>query len=195
MRDLWLVRLSNTRNLNIVQIQKIEDLLKELESQNYSSKQTFLFRYLTIFPLIIACTIKVKHPAGNFKPEYIIPQLLLQYVSKNDEIDGIKFPSTKVNYSKLTEVEAYNYVFPVKKVASRGLCEELTNTFHSTEPTSLEIEELMFNPQIGVYVSYGKDYSNDHRTIELINGITNNYYDTSFGNIEEKLGYRPLYKL
>lgn len=33
--------------------------------------------YLIIWPLMAACSVRVKNTTNTFKPEYIIPQLLL----------------------------------------------------------------------------------------------------------------------
>ena len=194
LRDLWFARLTNTRELKIIQIQRIEDFLHELNGINQDYQVTFLLRYLITFPLTIACSIKVKHPTGNFKPEYIIPQLLLQYISKNDKIDGIKFLSTKVDYSKLHNVDSYNYVFPVKTIEKKGFCSVLSDLFDSTEPTSLELEEIIYNPTTHPMVIGGGSPS-DTRQIELVEGQKSYYSTTSFGKIETSLKLRVVGKV
>jgi hypothetical protein len=191
LRDLWFARITNTRVLKIIQIQRIEDFLKELNSINQDLQLTFLLRYLITFPLTIACSVKVKNPTGNFKPEYIIPQLLLQYISRNDKIDGVKFLSTKVDYSKLHNVDAYNYVFPVKTIAKNGFCSVLSDIFHSTEPTSLELEEIIYNPTIHP-TFIGDGTISDTRQIELVEGQKSYYSTTSFGKIETSLKSRKV---
>jgi len=194
LRDLSFSRLANMRELKIIQIQRIEDFLLELNTVHQNLQLTFLLRFLVTFPLTIACSIKVKFPNGNFKPEYIIPQLLLQYVSRNDSIDGIKFLSTKVGYSKLDGVSAYNYVFPVKTVDKRGFCNKLADLFHLTDPTSLELEEIMYNP-ITHPMSIGGGSSPDRRCIELVEGQKSYYATTSFGKLETNLIIRSLGKV
>ena len=161
---------------------------------NQDLQLTFLLRYLITFPLTIACSIKVKNPTGNFKPEYIIPQLLLQYISRNDKIDGLKFLSTKVDYSKLYNIDAYNYVFPVKTIKKEGFCSVLSELFHSTEPTSLELEEIIYNPTTHPMVIGGGTPS-DTRQIELVEGQKSYYSTTSFGKIETTLRIRKVGKV
>lgn len=195
LRDLWFTRLTNVKELNLIQIQRIEDFLLELNTINHHFCLTFLLRYLITFPLTIACSIKVKFPNGNFKPEYIIPQLLLQYISKNDKIDGIKFPSTKVDYIKLSGVAAYNYVFPVKKIEKIGFCSKLIDTFHSTEPTSLELEEIIYNPTTHPVFLSESGLSSDKRYIELVEKQQSYYLTTSFGKIENSLKQKKAEKL
>lgn len=194
LRDLWFSRFSNTRELKIIQIQKIENLLSDLEDDIPEVQVVKILSYLVTFPLTIACSIKVKHTNGNFKPEYIIPQLLLQYVSKKEEIDGIKFPSTKIDYSKLTEIEAYNYVFPVKNIYKSGFCDKLVDTFHLTEPTSLELEEIIYNPAKQKMV-FGMGTPDGISQIEFIHGEKSFYSTTSFGKIESSLNRRESSKI
>lgn len=194
LRDLWFSRFSNTRELKIIQVQKIENLLSDLEDNIPEVQIVKILSYLVTFPLTIACSIKVKHTNGNFKPEYIIPQLLLQYVSKKEEIDGVKFPSTKIDYSKLTEIEAYNYVFPVKNIHKSGFCDKLVDTFHLTEPTSLELEEIIYNPAKQKMV-HGMGTPDGVSQIEFIQGEKSFYSTTSFGKIESSLNRRASSKI
>ncbi|MBE7688983.1 RES domain-containing protein [Tenacibaculum finnmarkense genomovar ulcerans] len=185
LRNLWFTKIKNEKDLNVLQIERIEDFISELDTlSDYSLKVTTLLRYLIIFPLTLACTIKVNNTKGNFKPEYIIPQLLSEYISKNEKIDGIKFPSTKVDYSKLDGVQAYNYVFPVKTVSNEGYCNNLKSIFHLTEPTSLELEEIIHNPT-SYAGAIGKVTPSSNDKIELITGQKVFYSNTSFGKIEK----------
>jgi len=201
LHDLWFSMFTNMRDLDIIQIQRIEDFLFELV--NYPSKKAvinndpnevpfaYLRKYFLTFPLTIACSIKVKHPQANFKPEYIIPQLLLQYVTINKDIDGIKYPSTQVVYSILKNIDAYNYVFPVKQISKSGFCSSLADTFYLTEPTSLELEEIGFNPSQAVYLQENMDFKS-FKEIELIKGVKLGYENTPFGKLESILESREI---
>ena len=194
LRDLWFVKLENQNDLKVILIQRIEDFLADIENKNEDFKLTFLLSYLVTFPLTLASTIKVKNTSGSFKPEYIIPQMLFEYIANNETIDGIKFPSTKVNYDSLINVEAYNYVFPVKNIINKGYCPDLSNTFHLTEPTSLDLEEMIHNPPIKAMVhSMGTPI--DDREIELIKDVKVKYNNTSFGKLESRLKDRTVYKV
>lgn len=192
--DLSFVRLENKRKLKIFAILRIEDLLKDIEKINDSNgkfpdeKATALLCYFITYPIMIASAIKVKNPEGHFKPEYIIPQMLLQLFSADMTIDGIKYPSSKVNYDLLHNVQAYNYVFPVKKTLRAGLCADLVNTFHLTEPTSWGIEELMGNDDTS-------DSAISEEKIALTNHEKRVYSITSFGKLEERLKNRTVKRI
>ncbi|WBX72862.1 hypothetical protein PG913_08080 [Tenacibaculum pacificus] len=188
----------NIDNLNIIEILRIEDLLKDIENGDipvpfipYS-----ILQYFTCFPLSIACSIKVHNKNGNFKPEYIIPQMLLEYTTQDDEIDGIKFPSTKVNYSKLKYIQAYNYVFPIRESKESGFCPVLKNKFKLSHPTSLELENLLDNPYIREnQMSNGIEINEKSAKISIIENDERYYYNTSFGKIDKKFEIKTREKL
>lgn len=113
---------------------------------------------IILFPLIIACTFKTRTPKAAFKPEYIIPQLLLQYVketayveNKKKESDkrviyGIKYTSVNIslnsemnNSDSLTAEHFLNYVIPVIDIKNER-CSRLCSTFKLTEPVCEEYE-------------------------------------------------------
>jgi hypothetical protein len=194
LRDLWFSRIENKEKLKVIKIQRFEDLLSEIENiADDNDKLSHLCKYLIIYPLIIACTIKVKDQKNNFTPQYIIPQLLLQYIATfkeaDERIDGIMYLSSQVDYSKVNGVKSYNYVFPVKTSLKKGFCEQLSKTFHISEPTSLEIEEIIHNPKYpGTYVPEGESTE----SIELSNGIKSIYFNMSFGRLEQSLAMKPV---
>ncbi|SFF70596.1 hypothetical protein SAMN04488033_105128 [Salegentibacter agarivorans] len=193
-RDLWFAKMTNQREMEVTSILRIEDFLKELQSINSVLQLTFLLRYLVTFPLILATTIKVKNGRATFKPEYIIPQMLIEYITSKSTIDGIKFPSTKVNYSSLHNMQAYNYVFPVKKIEKSGYCEQLVEDFLVTKPTCLDMEDIIHNPPI-IGTTHGYGTTIDKREIEIIKEVKVPYNKTSFGKLENRLKNRETYRV
>jgi hypothetical protein len=99
--------------------------------------------YLFSWPLIATCSVQVKHKNEPFKPEYIIPQLLLQWVRLSTDFDGIKYFSC-MSQSFVRSVHLYqNYVFPVKSAdRHEGLCQILLNKFEISEAIPWEIFRL-----------------------------------------------------
>src|SRR6201996_1688617 len=194
LRDLWFSRIENQEELKVIKIQRFEDLLHEIDELSGDiEKLSHLCKYLIIYPLIIACTIKVKDQRNNFTPQYIIPQLLLQYIATFKEADeiinGIMYLSSQVDYTKVHGVKCYNYVFPVKTSLKKGFCDQLSKTFHISEPTSLEIEEIIHNPkypETQILAGKSEEY------IELSNGIKSIYSDMSFGRIEQSLALKSM---
>lgn len=121
LRDVSFSRFESAVPLNLIEITRFEDFNEEVTNEPQSLSQLkYLLRYVSTFPLILACTCRVKEYDANFKAEYIIPQLLLQYVTKQKDIDGIKFPSTKVDYKKIKKINAYNYVSRLNQIKQQG---------------------------------------------------------------------------
>jgi hypothetical protein len=99
---------------------------------------TGVINYLIIWPLILATSFKVKtdNPKDSFKPEYIIPQLLLQWVRLYNNFDGICYFSTRIDLNKYPLADSYyrNYVFPVQTNRNEGHCSVLSQKFRITNP-------------------------------------------------------------
>jgi len=183
IKNLWFMKLINVKCINVIEILLVKDFLKSIEKLNGEDKIYKVLSYLAYFPISIASTIKVVQRNAPFKPEYIIPQMLLEYTISEKIIDGIRFPSTQLNYDQLNEIEAYNYIFPVKTTAKMGLCNELINMFKVTVPTSLELEELLDNPPVPTNYVIGEP-ENPSQKISLFDNDERMYYNTSFGKIE-----------
>ena len=90
IRDFCAIKLENKISLSVIEIQRKEDLLASIDSvADESQKLTALLRYIVTFPLIFVCSIKTLYPNSPFRTEYIVPQMLLQYIAERN-IDGIK---------------------------------------------------------------------------------------------------------
>lgn len=186
IREFYASRLQNTKSLKVIALTRKDDVVKQLSNTNGDWLFTVFLRYIVTFPLIAACSIKTKFPKGAFKVEYILPQMLLQYVAENKEIDGIKYFSTKIEYEKLNDFPCSNFVFPPKQNKANGYCDNLTKRFLITEATSLEMEEIKYNPkyQTGIYL--GSD-TNDNRKLEITKGEITYYHQTVFNRLEQAL--------
>lgn len=141
----------------------------------------FMESYIKYWPLFAVCSTRDYIPTANFKPEYIIPQLLLQWVTQNSDIDGIKFFSTYIN--KITQNPHWccNYVFPATRSHTRGFCSKLRNKFILTEPYYWQILSST-NMDMG-------DRYDDNFMIELISGNSERYNFTKFGEVQTNLNY------
>lgn len=196
--NLYFSRFKNEEAVVLVRIQRLEDFTAEMKAASFLDerrKMTYLLQYLAMFPLSLACSIRTKSHTDTFKPEYIIPQLLLQYVTEEKEVNGIMFPSTKVNYFNLRGVPAYNYVFPVRQVKPRGYCSDLVRTFSLTEPTSTALESLMVHSGQQVQGTGFEFVAAQRKTLTLIENEAFPYFSTSFGFLEQKLLGRSTSRL
>lgn len=106
---------------------------------------------VALFPLIIACTFKTKNQRDTFKPEYIVPQLLLQYVKEHGyeenkkkkkderEIYGVMYTSVQKPALEQTNAQQTydNVVLPVIDIKD-SYCSRLKDLFEWTEPYCVE---------------------------------------------------------
>ena len=106
---------------------------------------------LLTFPLVIASMIQVKNSKDTYKPEYLIPQLLTEWIiSKNennkgdDKILGIMYTSAHKNDDFSFPDDSYdNYAIPVlNPLCDKQNCIKLTNYFKLTAPTYYDLEVL-----------------------------------------------------
>lgn len=104
-----------------------------------------------MLPLIVASALKLTEQAAPFKPEYIIPQALLQalirfnnmgipYVSelKVDKIHGIIYLSTRVSSNLLfKDLDLmFNFVIPTLNRKHKNFCDNLSQIFVISDPVN-----------------------------------------------------------
>ncbi|MCE5186656.1 MAG: hypothetical protein LLF76_11080 [Planctomycetaceae bacterium] len=134
--------------------------------------------YIKYWPLFAACSIRDLVPKAHFKPEYIVPQLLLQWVTQNSDFDGIKFFSTNIKKITTNPHWCCNYVFPASVNCSNGFCSKLNRKFILTEPYYWKLLSTC-NIEIGTFY--------DELLMEIIPGKAENYYFTEFGEVQMNL--------
>lgn len=161
----------------------------------YVTKKTLDEKWhaLLIWPLIAACSIKVFNRSAAFKPEYIIPQLLLQIVRNKGYLHGIRFSSTHIDLNtSLSTGDFHNYAVPVTKDKDMDYCDSLTKIFEITEVVPWQLLEVFSKANKG-----GATYGGTHpertniKSIELIRGRVLQYHFSPFGNLERVLDGLP----
>jgi hypothetical protein len=161
--------------------------------------QSRYYKYLMTWPLIFLCSIRVKNKDDIFKPEYIIPQLLLQYIRENERIDGIRYWSTHVEQNPTNfRGEFYNLVLPVKENKDKGLCRSLCKKFQTTEIVSWQQLEFALGgfPEIQLQNDkFDKITDAKMEYLELIKGRKHPYSYSAFGKIEKNLLSLPTKKI
>ena len=140
--------------------------------------------YLKFFPMIIASTIPVINSEDIYKPEYLLPQMILEWViEKRKEINaiGVYYTSAFKN-SEFYDLdhEWDNIVLPVQKTSGKGICQELASLFTMTKPTCYEYEFMQGNiNNTGVWDGGPKRKSLDNKKTD--------YYWSIFSRLEEKM--------
>lgn len=142
---------------------------------------------LVNWPLMIACSLQVREQNEPFKQEYIVPQLLLQWVMRQRDISGIRYFSNKTAvFPTMLFTKYSNYVFPPKNMRGE-YCSDLRKWFKLTDPvipTSLNFENQIDNYESG-------NTRLDNYMIDSDNNIGVEYRQTDFGKME--LSMRELH--
>jgi hypothetical protein len=133
-----------------------------------------------IWPLIAACSLVRRYPGTPFVPEYIIPQFLLQWVQREKDLDGIRYFSTKLAAMDRAQNRAFNYVFPARHKAPRGICGGLQNSFALTPPVSWPMLQSWQPKIMGAQLPAPGAF-------DLAEGFPVAYSDTEFFALEHKL--------
>lgn len=104
-----------------------------------------MLSYLALWPLILACNYLKKHNDASFIQEYIIPYLLMQWISRdinNNNIIGIAYRSTKLP-ANTDSRKGINVVLPPKAryedIKGYDFCPVLSDKFKFTPPVSWQV--------------------------------------------------------
>lgn len=144
----------------------------------------FIKSYAAIWPLIAACSISRQQRIGSFVPEYIVPQLLLQWVTQEKRVDGIRYFSMRTPTSGSHLLAHSNCVFPARTILQKGFCPELTHMFSLTEPV---LWEAMTAVNFGDRPFITNTDANAFAPINLNNDLSLQYSQTDFFKNEVKL--------
>ncbi|MEY8001932.1 hypothetical protein AB8U03_17410 [Clostridium sp. Mt-5] len=110
------------------------DALVAMSKDNEDSLLKSVCKYIKTYSLILACSIVNLSGKSVFKPEYIISQMLLQWVCRNSNIiRGITYFSC-IDNDDLRRIDGYNIVIPAIKFNRRGFCKDLINKFKVSKP-------------------------------------------------------------
>lgn len=100
--------------------------------------------YLALWPLILACNYLKSHQDASFIQEYIIPNLLMQWISRDNDsnIIGIAYRSTKLP-NGFDGKRGLNVVLPPKSryadMMRHEYCPNLADRFMCTPPVSWQV--------------------------------------------------------
>ena len=144
-------------------------------------------KYVKLFPLILACSIPVINKEDVFKPEYILPQLVLEWtINKRKETSalGVYYTSVFKNqgFFPSLDFEWENIAVPVQyPLATSKFCPRLKELFKLTKPTCYEYEHVLGNIDATGFWDNGPER---YRT-----GDQNkrDYYTSQFSRMEELL--------
>ncbi len=169
---------------NVKSIRLISLSMPKLDLRTISPKDIYSI------VLSLVCSLKVDNPNAPFKPEYIIPQNVLNCLIKRNsrrraiDYHGIKYTSTIYGSKQCIFNDRAlfeNFVFPIQENKKAGLCRGLCNMFEISDPTTMLISRL------------SKDVYNEHLPQRVIS--RSRYEVSEFGALEDLLKSEPTYSL
>jgi hypothetical protein len=176
--------------------------------------------YLRNYPLQLACTIPCRCIGSEtkFKEEYIIPQLLMQWIRQGSDYHGVCFRTTRVPQLLSTsqsfmnieshdkyiwkEVILFNYAYPARNTDT-DFCSELANSFNFTVPISFEMSLACPPSEIcnsSLYYCFAPQNNCDKRILLNLGqntdtDISTYYEDTNFSKAERNSTCFPVMSL
>jgi hypothetical protein len=135
-----------------------------------------------VWPLMATAASRRKHGDSPFIAEYIIPQLILQWITDNNDLklDGIAYSSVRSKMHVYYPAAIANLVFPVKTIEKEGYCSKLRQKFSLTDPVAWYLLDR-------VHPSPKREPFCKDEMFEFVRGRPVAYKETDFAAIEGKL--------
>ena len=188
LNKLYLSRFKVNRNNKVLNFAYSLETLKHTGIEEFFSRDedksdaNLNVAHIVFFPLLMACSYNRAHENASFHAEYVIPNLLLQWISKEKSVvSGISYNSTKTKQLRNNKV-GVNFVFPpnTDMIISENFCPGLSNSFHLTKPVAWQVLDTINRPS--VVPNYDFPSEND-----LEEGFVKNYKMTKFFEFEQLL--------
>jgi len=131
-----------------------------------------------MYPLLMACMVRVKNPSAPFKPEYQMPQLMTMLIREHGQrFSGIAYMSNKLPEScPIASFSSRNLaVCTYNCICMKGHDKDLASRMQMTDVKTITREQLR---QSIVYKN--GNYSIDFRQLNVID-------DNSFRDIDVKM--------
>lgn len=107
----------------------------------------YFLKYICTYPLRAACSIAVEHPGSKFIEEYIIPQLLLQWVLNDKDFDGIRYESCSAS-DAVKILGGHNVVLVTNNFDKDGYDVNLRRNVKVGEPMIFDINTISIKPNL-----------------------------------------------
>jgi hypothetical protein len=130
------------KNVQRIQERNDLDVDEHLEPHTYSANAPAPLNFSVAAqavcgPLLAASSIKVRNTAAPFKPEYVVPQVILQWLTTETNLDGVRCLSTKVHNYFNSPNPASNFILPARSSKPSGYCDHLRSKFEPTDSREL----------------------------------------------------------
>jgi hypothetical protein len=182
--------LANIRVLNIKYRPQFWRIIREGAPDLFPKYAHAAIATAVLWPLIASCHIKAMHTDAKFKTEYIIPQIVLQWVRDSHDFDGVCYSSTHIASTFDQPVGQMNYVFPAKTKQAAGHCTRLLEQFEMSEALSWQLASVVHAGGRSNPIPRYTDFD-----VESVAGFGTPYINTDFFGMQLELCGLPCSKL
>lgn len=109
--------------------------------QDKQAVRRYLLKHICTYPLRAACSVVTQYPKADFKEEYIIPQLLLQWVAHDDYFDGIRYESCSSS-DEVKSMGGHNIVLVSKSFDADGYDVRFRKSLKLGVPQRFDINKI-----------------------------------------------------
>jgi hypothetical protein len=161
-----------------------EGVRQTSDANSNSTERSRFHGFGVLWPLMATAAIRRKYGSSPFIAEYIIPQLILQWITTEKAlVDGIAYSSVRCNTHVYYPAAIGNLVFPAKTVATQGYCPQLVRKFALTVPVAWH---LLARVDFEV-----RPPSSSREAVEFVPGHPVEYCSSEFCRVEGKLRCLP----
>lgn len=184
--DIQVAKFENNSEIKLYNLSYEQYNFQKLVPQKLKDEE--VIKLLLAYPIIAACSIQVpqKRQFDPFKPEYLIPQIVLQTLmeQKNTGTIGIVYSSTKIyKDNSKNEGTFENFILPVTStVRPDGYCSDLTKLFNMTS--------VVAGWPVDFVSSYNTTTNECSFAVQRLDldGVIVDYASTQFALLEKALG-------
>lgn len=193
-------------DFNLCMISRIENqkvvYLLDMRIPDKNNFEKDLAAKLYFFPLLLSCMVMVNNRDDVFKPEYIVPQLLTEWLITHNDKPEVKKNGAfiyGIRYTSSLKTDDFDFprsmlnniaLFPLEPLGTNSnYCPKLAENFLITDPTCNEFEKLKcgYSVNFNNSIYIGKNFE-----------PFSNYQVSDFGQLEKRLSdinKFPLHKV
>lgn len=109
---------------------------REAAAEKMTRLRSFLQSFAVVWPLVAACTASCHSPAARFNIEYVVPQMLMQWICSDKagkRIHGVRYLSSRCPALVSLGLRV-NLALPALSESCRGFSQELGTAWFLTAP-------------------------------------------------------------
>jgi len=161
------------------------NLFRFQNSPYFQDVEPELAEYLSLWPLLMACSVQKSPNAAEDPPEYIVSQLVADWAIKQKRWLGVRYFTTKSDDAGNSQDLSINVVLPARTSnRTEGFCEFLTARVRCTLPQSFRYARRIKNRKLFTRAAADQRQEAAGRYMVHWRGAQRHYQDTPFGRME-----------